>query len=158
MSKLLRFLPEQCEDVKQGRKTMTRRPVLPQPPSATTIVEWNTAACAWVPWDWQSGVGSYAGGRRTSPPFPCPYGRVGDTVPLLQPNDHEFAKGRIVSIAVERVREIGGKDALSEGMIHPAGSWPAREFQALWDSIYADKGLGWGANPWVWVVGFRVVG
>ena len=30
-----------------------------------------------------------------------------------------------------------------------------REFKALWDSIYAKKGYGWDANPWVWVIDFK---
>lgn len=25
----------------------------------------------------------------------------------------------------------------------------------LWDSLYAKRGLGWDANPWVWVVEFK---
>lgn len=30
-------------------------------------------------------------------------------------------------------------------------------FMTLWDSIYANKGLGRDVNPWVWVVKFRNV-
>ena len=28
-------------------------------------------------------------------------------------------------------------------------------FAVTWDSLYAKKGLGWGSNPWVWVVQFE---
>lgn len=30
-------------------------------------------------------------------------------------------------------------------------------FRRLWDSINAKRGYGWDVNPWVWVVGFRVL-
>ena len=29
-------------------------------------------------------------------------------------------------------------------------------FARLWDGIYAGRGFGWDADPWVWVIGFRV--
>ena len=79
----------------------------------------------------------------------------------------------VVSVRVERVQEIGGADALAEGI---EKSWdgtahwykdyspkatgqikhrPIKSFATLWDSINAKRGLGWDVNPWVWVVGFR---
>ena len=30
-------------------------------------------------------------------------------------------------------------------------------FQSLWDSINARRGFGWEANPWVWVLDFKMV-
>jgi hypothetical protein len=36
--------------------------------------------------------------------------------------------------------------------IHERGQYA---FASLWDSINANRGLGWEANPWVWVIGFR---
>ncbi|WP_257765119.1 hypothetical protein [Burkholderia glumae] len=30
-----------------------------------------------------------------------------------------------------------------------------KRFRHLWDSINTERGLGWDANPWVWVVEFR---
>ena len=30
-------------------------------------------------------------------------------------------------------------------------------FALLWDSIYADKGLGWDVNPWIWGAEFNQV-
>lgn len=60
-----------------GRKTMTRRVVKPQPTSTTNLVEWNSAESAFVPWSWHTG-GSSTGGSRTGAPFRCPYGAPGD--------------------------------------------------------------------------------
>jgi hypothetical protein len=62
----------------EGRKTQTRRVVAkPEIAPSTTLVEWNTANKAFVPWNWSSG-GSYAGGSRTGKPFASPYGVGGD--------------------------------------------------------------------------------
>lgn len=57
----------------------------------------------------------------------------------------------ITDVRVERVQAISEEDARAEG-------FPSRSpFAGEWDAIYAAKGLGWDANPWVWVVEFRRV-
>jgi len=81
----------------------------------------------------------------------------------------------ITDIRVERVQEISEEDAIAEGIRYQADSgvfigtegpsptpgmkcitpWPtAKEaFMDLWDSINGN----WKANPWVWVVCFKVI-
>ena len=91
----------------------------------------------------------------------------------------------ITEIRVERVQEITEKEAKAEGArkftnlppdpsLYPYGNEPrwsmeepksVREclgsaryaFANLWERLYAKKGLGWYANPWVWVLTFRRV-
>ena len=78
----------------------------------------------------------------------------------------------ITDIRIERVQEITKEDAKAEGIIdggclncgrnEPCGCLnplpDARDaFANVWEKIYAKKGLGWYANPWVWVIGFRRV-
>lgn len=75
---------------------------------------------------------------------------------------------QIVEVRVERVQEISGKDAASEGVelmrwktkVHPdidmGLEWDnhvLRElFRRLWDFINPDPAHCWAANPWVWAI------
>ena len=68
---------------------------------------------------------------------------------------------------VEQVHEISEEDAiaegceLAEGYEHLAVAFfqhPHKQvFIELWDDIYAKRGFGWDANPWVWVIDFKPV-
>ena len=66
----------------------------------------------------------------------------------------------VVSVKVERVQDITEEGALAEGVQgdeHPTADQPGAVmcFAALWDSLNAKKGHGWGTNPWVWVIEFK---
>jgi hypothetical protein len=67
----------------------------------------------------------------------------------------------VTGVRVEQVQDISPFDAWAEG-VQPI-EWQANdegyiaEFWELWDSVYAERGYGWDANPWVWVVEFRKV-
>lgn len=69
----------------------------------------------------------------------------------------------IVDVRVERVQNISEADAWAEGFPDPDGANRQYEdrarywFKNLWDSINAERGYGWGANPWVWALTFKVV-
>jgi hypothetical protein len=59
----------------------------------------------------------------------------------------------IVSVRVERLRDISMDDVFAEGCMLSTSKDEPRDFQNLWESI---SGAGsWAANPWVWVVEFK---
>ncbi len=74
----------------------------------------------------------------------------------------------LVNVRVERVQSISEEDAVAEGFEESLdggdgvftdvyGHISAREnFSGLWDHINAKRGFGWDANPWVWVVEFKL--
>ena len=72
----------------------------------------------------------------------------------------------ITNVRVELLQDIPENDILAEGIAPPRtdGMFAEDEylekiyhdFINLWDSIYVKRGLGWDANPWVWVIHFRV--
>jgi len=79
----------------------------------------------------------------------------------------------IGEIRVERLHDMTNSDARSEGifddgdLVGPTArrlygyasefGWrqPKRAFAHMWNVTYAKRGLGWDANPWVWVISFR---
>jgi hypothetical protein len=67
----------------------------------------------------------------------------------------------ITRVGVEQVQEIGAGDAHYEGVCadpyHAPWLGCRQAFRAVWDSLNAERGYGWDANPWVWALTFRRV-
>lgn len=67
----------------------------------------------------------------------------------------------ITDINVERVQDITADEAIKEGVVDPImgtyGLSPKTVFRDMWNDIYAERGLGWNENPWVWAITFRHV-
>lgn len=78
----------------------------------------------------------------------------------------------VTGVRVERLNDISEKDAIAEGIAYDDSvpfngpwfasqedsqgyGWPKDAYQALWEHINGDG--SWAANPWVWVVEFRVI-
>lgn len=63
----------------------------------------------------------------------------------------------ITGVRVERLQDISGEDARSEGFI--CTDSPAMgdidEFSHTWKSTYGED--SWQANPWVWVIEFKQI-
>ncbi|MEL5451106.1 hypothetical protein PTR41_14645 [Serratia bockelmannii] len=68
----------------------------------------------------------------------------------------------ITAVRVERLNDISEEDARAEGVapsqhiITPPEALYRVGFLKLWQSIYGEE--SWRANPWVWVIEFRLVG
>lgn len=74
----------------------------------------------------------------------------------------------VVNVRVERVKDIRPEEfklegASSKGYLKPNAATTSKgfatlmDFILLWDSINEKRGFGWDANPWVWVVEFKVI-
>ena len=56
----------------------------------------------------------------------------------------------VSDVRVERVQDVAEEDAVAEGFEY------REHFIRLWDLLNDKRGYGFAANPWVWVVGFKV--
>lgn len=78
----------------------------------------------------------------------------------------------VVDVRPERVQQTSFADCLAEGIYrgsngryadYPSGQtvpgWqdPRESYRTMWDSINQARGQGWAANPWVWVIAFKVL-
>lgn len=72
----------------------------------------------------------------------------------------------ITGVRVERLQAISRKDLIAEGIesslrpIQPVAKCRDAmlvDFRGEWNKANAKRGYGWDANPWVWVIDFRVV-
>ena len=82
---------------------------------------------------------------------------------------------KVTGVRAERLQDITIGDCMKEGAdygrvfkgalgdesVQEGKYWNMlyipRIFEKLWDSLNADRGYGWAANPWVWVVEFEAV-
>lgn len=65
---------------------------------------------------------------------------------------------KVTDVRAERIQEMSSVDAIQEGVyaVSPRETYlPIQRFIPRWDAIYAKRGSGWDANPWVWVVSFE---
>ena len=162
-----------------GRKTMTRRVMKPQPedyPYHHGLAVYRVAKkCTygvpgdllWVRETWASDVDGCPAGLSYRADHLDPRGD-GPANPMrwrpsiFMPRWASRLTLRITSIRVERVQDITEADARAEGFKDVAGKYARGDeariwFAELWDDINAKRGFGWDANPWVWVVGFEQV-
>jgi hypothetical protein len=64
----------------------------------------------------------------------------------------------VVGVRIERLQDISEEDAIAEGVTNslhlPGGRFANENYAHLWDTINGEA--AWDANPWVWVVAFKV--
>lgn len=156
------FNGEMVRAILEGVKTETRRPVKPQPQgeSHPSSPFGEAGDRLWVreTFALERGQVLY---RADEPPLQphdpfddAPAPRVKG--PRWRPSIHmPRACARlmleVVDIRMERLHEMTEKSARAEG------DPDLETFRDGWNAIYGDQGLGWSANPWVWVVEFRVL-
>ena len=155
----------------EGRKTVTRRVVKPQPEGAPIPVPnekyWlgrfaGDDKCRAIKSSYRPGDILYVREtfcRQPSEEYPFVYKASVETPAAWQwcPSIHmprEAARIflRVTGVRVERLRDITLADALKEDCERPL------HFDEVWNSTIkkADRALyGWEADPWVWVIEFE---
>jgi len=110
-------------------------------------------------WYWADGNPEYGDWERPRPSIHMP--RWASRLTLI-----------VTDVRVQRVQEISGEDCIAEGAhcdtctaswsvgrsaCNQRGCFEIRQnFRTLWDSLNADRGFGWEANPWVSATTFTV--
>lgn len=179
------FSGEMVRAILDGRKTQTRRVMMPQPnPITGTPVRGKVYTSGW-----------FEDGPAPDYVYKlCPYGQTGDRLwvretwadcdpirfradlfrGLWKDNDQVWKPSifmprwasritlEVLRVRVERVQDISEVDAKAEGvdlscgpMVHSDYPNYKRTYHQLWDSINVKRGYPWASNPWVWVIEFR---
>ena len=66
----------------------------------------------------------------------------------------------VTDVRVERVQSISPADCKAEGIkkgFTEVGSHLKDNFRTLWNSINAKRGFDWKSDPFVWVIGFKLL-
>ena len=108
-----------------------------------------------------NGGGMYCADGATIPGWTWRYSR--DVCPTIHMRRDCARIGlEVTAVRCERVQDITEADAIAEGIdpreVAARGWTDARTgFRILWDSLNAKRGYGWGANPWVFAYGFKLL-
>lgn len=164
----------------EGRKTMTRRILKPQPVLHTGWEEWGVGiefGCLrvgrvitnqrvpyavgdrlWVRETWNTascakGLVAYrADGEAPD------YLKVKWRSPLHMPRRLSRLTLVVTSVKIERLQSISRDDVIAEGAVRyghfPSEYFAPHVFRDLWNSIHGDQ--AWQANPWVAAISFDV--
>lgn len=82
---------------------------------------------------------------------------------IHMPREHSRLSLEITAVRAERIKDITDADSQAEGSeacdhIDTHGGQRYRcTFQQRWTDLNGKRGFGWHENPWVWVIGFRVI-
>ena len=139
-SKKLKFNERGINQLINGMKTETRRPVI----FPTPVEGWHSNN--------------------------CPYGKKGDAIKLCDENGIAFGDAVIFGVSIEYLHAITEEGARAEGCESsgwtPSYSNPDNaggddsasavdDFHGVWQYIYGGGEYDWNANPFVWVIKFN---
>jgi hypothetical protein len=177
--KQILFNTEMVRVIMEGRKTVTRRVVKPQPKGAHTVLDCDDYEQTFdmlcgnggeggVFLDWAETIKApcWAGDilwvRETWAKNPFGDGYIYPTeVPgagqkwkpsIYMPREAARIFLLVTCIRVERLQDCGNMQAKDEGCVS------CSQFARVWDSTIKPADLhlyGWEANPWVWVIEFE---
>lgn len=203
MTRPLIFSAPMVRAILDGRKTMTRRVLKPQPGEPVfdgerwldrarertaphdagerSITPYAVGDRLWVREAWQHARKRYCRCPQGAEPQPCDdwmegtgcRSDRGDVIyradaeslafwrsPIHMPRWASRLTLIVESVRVERLQEITEADAEREGVEKPIlPHWPGLPFRSAFRGLWLDLHgpVSWEANPWVAVIGFRVV-
>lgn len=158
-----------------GQKTQTRRVIKPQPnglwaaPGKTTCPFGQPGDRLWVRETHYVCSNNETIYRVDNPPVPIDIKWKPST---HMPRRTSRINLEITGIRVEKLQDITEENAIAEGLEKAYTGWrdyrsgwvkqhhlsdPVDSFRTLWDSINGRRGYGWGVNPFVWVIKFRMI-
>ena len=150
---------EMVRAILEGNKTQTRRPVT----SKNSTASWPVGE--FLQADISEGRDPHDGKHKPFVPILPSRNSITNLEPIWEPGDRLQVKDgpvlEVVSVRAERVQDIKEPDCWAEGFADCAEincSCCFNRFRRCWDSIYHKKpDLNWNANPFVWVISFKVV-
>ena len=179
------FRPDMIKAIREGRKTVTRRVIKPQPPVASLPVDFvgefsilgKGYRARYQPGEVVYIKEAWASEAIDDELKPCeiPKGYPIYYKHLFEQTDN-FGAGRwrsplfmmewmaryflqMLDVRAERLQEITENDCIAEGCEYPtnwgSGSSFRYSYQIIWDSINKDH--PWASNPFVWVYSFKRV-
>ncbi len=182
MTRPLIFSAPMVRAILDGRKTMTRRVLKPQPPDGARFMGIHHASDEPDTWFFNSPKGPFKvrerfseGDRLWVKEKHRPHASGVDYGADIHEAQHSQLGGWISSmmmakrfsrltlivesVRVERLQEISEADAIREGVEKPIlPHWSGQPYRSAFRGLWLDiHGPGsWEANPWVAVIGFRV--
>lgn len=150
-SKEISFRDDMIALIASGEKTLTIRPMKPQP----TMQYFSNAGkdnCL-LYWSWKNVRFEWP--NKVSYTHKTPYGEIGDRIAIRERPDFELD---ITDIRIERLHSIDsivwGKDGVCLAGIGDDDI--ETELLRHWDSFYFNTEFSWNENPWCWIVEFEM--
>ena len=145
------FRADGIDLILSGKKTVTIRPMKPQPKS----VEEHDGLFLKTYFSWQERDLSEKGSEWLCNRYP--HGRIGECMTVRERNDIQL---RIIDIRVSKLHHVDLNWWLMDGLtfdIRVCRCENKDKSVHHWDSFYGDTEYHWANNPWVWVVEFKLV-
>ena len=148
IDRTISFRPDMTDLILSGRKTLTIRPMKPQPELINDYGEDDLFNRYF--WVWNKEDLSDKGREWTIKQYP--HGRVGDVVSVRGRLEIRL---KILTIQVMRVQDISPAIWEKDGV----DIQTSPHFNAFnhWASFYTDSPYHWIDNPWCWIIEFEQV-
>jgi len=152
-SKAISFSPELVRAILSGQKTETRRLIRPQPKRLPSIAKCPIAQPGDLlhvrePWAEQDGRIVYAAD--------APAGVRGFKPAMYMPRNASRLTLRVTAVRAEHLAALSAKAARAEGAPAEEAD-PIAWFARLWDRFFEKPGERWVDDPFVWVIGLKMV-